>query len=92
MRLTISQDSLLKLLSSVSHYGTTRTTLDILRFCLLKAEDGKISISATNLETETTVSEATAIETDGQILVPIKRIYDLCRSLPDTCELHRNWI
>ncbi len=83
MRLTISQDSLLKLLSSVSHYGTTRTTLDILRFCLLKAEDGKISVSATNLETETTVSKAAAIEVEGQILVPIKRIYDLCKSLPD---------
>ncbi len=83
MRLTISQNSLLKLLSSVSHYGTTKTTLDILRFCLLKAEDGKISISATNLETETTVSEVATIEAEGQILVPIQRIYDLCKSLPE---------
>ncbi len=83
MRLTISQANLLRLLSSVLQYGTTRTTLDILRFGLLKAKDGKISISATNLETETTVVEAATIETEGQILVPIKRIYDLCKSLPD---------
>ncbi|HEC65150.1 MAG TPA: DNA polymerase III subunit beta [bacterium] len=83
MKATISRDDLLTLLTSVSRYGTTKTILDILKFGLLKAKEGKISISATDLETETTAIIPAIIEAEGEILVPIKRIYDLCKSLPD---------
>ncbi len=83
MKATISRDKLLTLLTLVSRYGTTKTVLDILKFGLLKAKEGKISISATDLETETTAIISATIETEGEILLPIKRIYDLCRSLPD---------
>ena len=83
MKATISQNNLLTLLTSISRYGTTKTVLDILKFGLLKAERDKISISATDLETETTAIIPAIIEAEGEILVPIKRIYDLCKSLPD---------
>ncbi len=86
MRVTISQTNLSKLLTSVAQYGNKASVgMEITMHALLKAEaeGNKISISGTNLETETTTTTSATIKDEGQILVPIKRLNSLVKSLPD---------
>ncbi len=83
MKATISQSNLSKLLSSVSQYGSKAAVgLEITVYALLKAEENILSISGTNLETETTQSISAKIEIEGQTLVPIKKLNDLVSKLP----------
>ncbi len=84
MRITIPQPNLSKLLSSVSQYGSKASAgMEITMHALLKAEGDKVSISGTNLETETTTITSATIKEGGQILVPIRRLNDLVKSLPN---------
>jgi DNA polymerase-3 subunit beta len=65
-----------------------RTTHQILGNVLLEARDGRLMLTATDLDT-TFVSEiaATSIKTAGAVTVPARRLYDVLRDLPASSEI-----
>lgn len=83
MKFTIQQDDLQKALSVVANVVSGKTTMPILTCVLLEVEDGKLTVSATNLDisVKTTVDAVSAKE-DGRIAVPSHKFVSFVRSLP----------
>ena len=82
MKFSAERESLLAALQSVIGVVERRQTMPILANLLLSADQGKLSITATDLEVELVASAAIKSGTDGRITVPGRKILDICRSLP----------
>ncbi len=65
-----------------------RTTHQILGNVLLDARDGRLTLTATDLDT-TFVSEIhpVTVKTGGAVTVPARRLYDVVRDLPASAEI-----
>jgi len=83
MRLSIERSALLKALGHVQNVVERRNTIPILSNVLMSAEDGTLSLVATDLDIE--VSEATQadVSAPGQVTAPAHTLYDIARKLPD---------
>jgi len=83
MRLSIERSALLKALGHVQNVVERRNTIPILSNVLMSAEDGRLSLVATDLDIE--VSEATQadVSAPGQVTAPAHTLYDIARKLPD---------
>jgi DNA polymerase III subunit beta len=84
MRVTCKQPDLAKALSIVGHAVSSRSTLPILANILLATEQGRLKLSATNLEIGITCLIDAEIEEEGRTTVPAKLITDLVNSQPAT--------
>ena len=84
----IARDALLKPLQAVSGIVERRHTLPILANVLLEQKDGKLHVTATDLEMQiTAVSELEG--KDGQATtVGARKLQDLLRALPDDAKLN----
>ena len=60
-----------------------RNALPILSNLLIRATDGEIKMSATDLEVSIQSVVAGVIEEDGDITLPAKKLHEIVRSLPD---------
>ncbi len=87
MNIKINRDTLLKPLSSVSSIVERRHTLPILSNLLLEVKQGKIALTATDLEMQISLSVATAAKEELSITVSAKKLLDICRSLPENAEI-----
>ena len=84
MKFSIERNHLLKPLQQVSGALGGRPTLPILGNLLLKVEDNRLSMTATDLEVE--LISRVALEGDfeaGSVTVPSRKFLDICRGLPD---------
>lgn len=88
MKFTISRDALLKPLNLVAGVVERRQTLPILANILLVLEDGRLSLTGTDLEVELVgrVQLATPGE-NGEVTVPARKLVDICKSLPDGSDI-----
>lgn len=68
---------------AVSGVVERRQTMPILANVLLVARDGRLSITATDLEVELVASTALDTEADGEITVPGRKLLDICKALPE---------
>lgn len=83
MRFTIVRERLLTPLQQVIGAVERRQTMPSLNNLLLEAEDGRLSITATDLEIELRAeTEAVELEQGGQTTIPARKLLDICRSLP----------
>ncbi len=87
MRLTLERSSLLKSLNHVQRVVERRNTIPILSNVLLRADGGKLTLKATDLDLEVTETTAASIEQDGSTTVPAHMLYDIVRKLPDGAEV-----
>jgi DNA polymerase III subunit beta len=84
----IARDSLLKPLQAVSGIVERRHTLPILANVLLEQRDGRLYVTATDLEMQIT-AHSTLEAKDGQaITVGARKLQDLLRALPDDATLN----
>jgi DNA polymerase-3 subunit beta len=82
MKVSVSQENLKKALT-LSERATSRTsTLPILNNILLKTENGRLKVSATNLEVGVHCVIGAKIERDGGVAVPAKTVSDFVSSSP----------
>jgi DNA polymerase-3 subunit beta len=72
MKFTCLRENLLKGLNAASKVVPIKNTLPILSHVLIKAETGKISIIATNLESALTVSVPASVDAEGTAAVSLK--------------------
>lgn len=83
MKFSAERESLLTALQSVIGVVERRQTMPILANLLLSAEQGKLSITATDLEVELVASAEIKSSADGRLTVPGRKLLDICRSLPE---------
>jgi DNA polymerase-3 subunit beta len=81
MKITFLSDNLQKKISFLNHAVSSRGQLPILSNFLLEAKDGKLIISATDLEIGISSSIPVNIETEGKTTIPAKNFSDLLTNL-----------
>ncbi len=88
MIVQILQENLLKALTQTGRIITNKPQLPILQNILLIAEEGRLNVTATNLETTESVYAGAKIEKEGRLCVPSKLFTELVASLgQDTVSL-----
>jgi DNA polymerase-3 subunit beta len=83
MNIKIERDVLLKPLNSVVGIVEKRLALPILSNLLLKANENKLSFTATDLEMQTSLNINTKIENDFEITISARKLFDITRALPE---------
>ncbi len=81
MKVTISQETLARALSTVGRAVKGSSTLPVLSNILISAENGRLRFSATDLEIGITCLVDATIEKPGAVTVPAKTIADLVGTL-----------
>ncbi|MBX7144859.1 MAG: DNA polymerase III subunit beta [Oligoflexia bacterium] len=84
MDLTISKAELTKALFATESIVEKRATMPILSNVLLSATDGKLKISATDLEITALTSVPAKVKSGGSTTVNAKVFSDIVRELPDS--------
>ena len=79
----VPRDALLKPLQAVSGIVERRHTLPILANVLLEQKDGRLFITATDLEMQITAHSDLAGKQDQSVTVGARKLQDLLRALPD---------
>ncbi len=82
MKLSIKQQQLSSGLSIVSRAVSPRSTLPVLGNVLLASDDGRLRLSATNLELGITAWIDASIDVEGSTTVPARTFADLISTLP----------
>jgi DNA polymerase-3 subunit beta len=87
MKVTVERAELLKSLSHVHRVVERRNTIPILANVLIKAEKGKLSLKATDLDLEVTDSIAAEVSPAGATTVPAHIFYEIVRKLPGGAQI-----
>ena len=83
MKFTIEQQKLVDVVNWVSRSLSTRPIQTALLGIVIDAEDGRVHLSGSDLETASRASTDADIATPGKVLVPGKLLADISRSLPN---------
>ena len=83
MKFNASSSDLVKALSAVSGAVPNKATLPILETILFESEDGKLRLTATDLEISIIEYMSADIEEDGAVAIPARRLIETLRQLPD---------
>lgn len=87
MNIKIDRDTLLKPLSSVCSIVERRHTLPILTNLLLEASGNTLSLTATDLEMQ--ISLSIPVDADGNMATTVsaRKMLDICRTLPESAQI-----
>ncbi len=83
MKVTVLQENLAHGLSTVSRAVSPRSTLPVLANVLIATDEGRLRLSATNLELGITCWIGAKVEEEGSTTVPARTFADLVGQLPD---------
>jgi DNA polymerase-3 subunit beta len=83
LRVTCSKSELATALGVVSRAVSTRGAVQVLGGILLRAEEGKLTLAATDMEISLRSSLSGEIGGDASVVVPGRLLTDLVRLLPD---------
>ena len=83
MKIVIDRAALLKPLGHVQSVVERRNTIPILSNVLLKAQDGRLGLSTTDMDMDIVESVACDVSEAGIVTVPAHTLYDIVRKLPD---------
>ena len=82
MELSVTQENLSKALLAASRVASTKTQLPILSNILLRTDNNRLLVAATNLEIATTQHIGAKIAKQGSITIPAKLVAEFVSSLP----------
>ncbi len=83
MKLTVEREKLLAPLQAVIGVVERRQTMPILANVLLAVRDGRLLITATDLEVELVAATEVSVQQAGDITVPGRKLLDILRALPE---------
>lgn len=81
MKITVGQNNIRRALGITERVVSRNTTLPILQNVILRTEQGRLQIAATNLELAVTVTIGAKIEEVGELAVPGKILAELLNTL-----------
>src|SRR5688500_2102442 len=82
MKVTCARDELADKLQIVGRGVSTRTSVQILAGIMLRAGEGHLFLSATDMEISLRVSLGAQVEDEGAVVVPGRLLVDIVRLLP----------
>jgi len=82
MKLTCDRSALVDKLAILARGVSTRSALPVLSGVLIQASEGRLDLFSTDMELSIKASLTTAIERDGEIVVPARLFTDVVRNLP----------
>ena len=83
MKITVHKDRLQRVLGFVERVTSRSATLPILSNILLETENGRLRVSATNLEIGVSSLIGAKVEDEGRIAVPAKTLSDFIRGVSE---------
>lgn len=83
MKFIVSSSALLKQLSSINGVVTTNPVVPILENFLFEIKDGKLTITASDLQTSMITELDVESREDGNIAIPAKILMDTLKNLPE---------
>jgi DNA polymerase-3 subunit beta len=83
MKITIERAALLRSLGHVQSVVERRNTIPILSNVLLKAENGELALTATDMDLEIVETVPAEVTRAGSTTAPAHTLYDIVRKLPD---------
>src|SRR5260221_2153146 len=83
MEITVSKFDLLRELTATQGVVERKTTIPILSNFLFEAADGKLTITATDLDLSLKTSCVAKVKKDGSCTIPARKLYDYVKLLPD---------
>jgi DNA polymerase-3 subunit beta len=83
LEITISRQDLLRELTATQSVVERKTTIPILSNFLIEAEEGRITITATDLDQSIRTSAAAKVKKPGSCTIPARKLYDYIKLLPD---------
>ena len=89
MKFRCKQQILAKAVNIVSKAVSLRTTIPILKGILIKAENGKIRMYASNLDIAISDTIEADVEEEGSIVVTAKLFGNIIRKMPSTDKIGR---
>ena len=81
MKLTIAKEQLLNGLQAVQNLVASRTTLPILSNVLLRAKEGTLELTATDLDVTVCCAVEATVQKVGASTVPVKKLFGIAREL-----------
>jgi len=87
MKITVERSELLRSLGHVHRVVERRNTIPILANLLIKADGGRLSLKATDLDLEVTDTIGAQVASGGATTVPAHMLYDIVRKLPDGTQI-----
>ena len=87
MKLQVGRNELLSALQSVIGVVERRQTLPVLSNFLIETQDDELVVTGTDLEIELESRARVQNLTPGKITVPARKLFDICRALPEGAEL-----
>jgi DNA polymerase III subunit beta len=83
LEITISRQDLLRELTATQSVVERKTTIPILSNFLIEADNGHITITATDLDQSIRTSAAAKVKKPGSCTIPARKLYDYIKLLPD---------
>ena len=87
MKLTIDRMSLLRPLGHVQSVVERRNTIPILANVVLRAEEGELSLTATDMDMDIATEVGCSVMATGTTTMSAHLLYDIARKLPDGAEV-----
>jgi DNA polymerase-3 subunit beta len=84
VKVTCAKDELTQALSLVGRAVSTRATVQVLGGVLLRASEGRMELSATDMEVSLRLAVDAQVEGDGAVVAPGRLLVDMARLLPDS--------
>ena len=81
MNLTIAKEQIMTGLQAVQNVVSTRTTLPILSNVLVRAAEGRVEFTATDLDVTISCSVEAAVKKPGATTIPVKKFFGIVREL-----------
>jgi DNA polymerase-3 subunit beta len=81
MNLTIAKEQLIRGLQSVQNIVASRTTLPVLSNVLLRAEENRLELTATDLDVTISCVVEAKVTKSGAATVPVKRLFGITREM-----------
>lgn len=82
MKISITKEALLGPLQAVNNVVERRQTLPVLSNLLMLAENGQLVLTGTDMEVEVVAQIDAAIESEGAVTVPARKLLDIVKALP----------
>ncbi|MCH4090672.1 DNA polymerase III subunit beta [Acetobacter sp.] len=87
MKFTADRATLLKALAHIQSVAEKRNTIPILANVLIDANNGSLSLTATDMEIAVVEEVPAEIQTPGAVTAPAAVLYEIVRKLPDGVEV-----
>lgn len=83
LEISISRQDLLRELTATQSVVERKTTIPILSNFLIEADEGRVTVTATDLDQSIRTSAAAKIKKPGSCTIPARKLYDYVKLLPD---------